>query len=387
MAFKAPTSNEITAREINNMELVKKLAAECAVLLENDGTLPLRQTGKIALFGNGARHTVRGGTGSGEVNARYVVSVCEGLEQAGFEITTTGWLDRYDAILAAHTAEYKQRVEDYAKEKEVALANAYFENSFGTPALPRIEEGDVDTSADTAIYVIARDSGEGADRKPEPGDYYLTEDEEYNIDFVCEHYAKVIVLLNVGGVIDMNYLKREHRIGAILLISQTGSNGGNVAADLITGKATPSGKLTDTWAKSFEDYPSSEDFMSGDEDDRFYREGIYVGYRYFDSFGIMPLYPFGYGKSYTTFSNEVISVTQEGTDIKIWVKVTNTGTEFAGKQVIQVYFSAPEGEVDRPYQELAGYAKSDLIYPGESLNVDYYLDYLEQKFTALYELK
>ena len=366
MAFKAPTSNEITAREINNMDLVKNLAAECAVLLENDGTLPLRQTGKIALFGNGARHTVRGGTGSGEVNARYVVSVCEGLEQAGFEITTTGWFDRYDAILAAHTAEYKQRVEDYAKEKEVALANAYFENCFGTPALPRIEEGDVDTSADTAIYVIARASGEGADRKPEPGDYYLTEDEEYNIDFVCEHYAKVIVLLNVGGVIDMNYLKREHRIGAILLISQTGSNGGNVAADLITGKATPSGKLTDTWARSFEDYPSSEDFMSSDEDDRFYREGIYVGYRYFDSFGIAPIYPFGYGKSYTTFGMNVDSCEIAGDLFTVNVTVSNTGAEFAGKQIIQIYFSAPEGRNDRPYQELIAFAKTSLLAPGAS---------------------
>ena len=366
MAFKALTSNEITASEINNMNLVRELAAECAVLLENDGTPPLRTPGKIALFGNGARHTVKGGTGSGDVNSRYVVSVCDGLESAGFEIVSTGWLDKYDALLAAHTVEYKAKVEAYAAEKNVALANAYFDVPFGNPPFPRIEESDCDTSADTAIYVLSRDSGEGADRKPEAGDYYLTEDEEYNIDFVCGHYSKVIVLLNVGGIIDMNYLKRETRIGAILLISQTGNNGGHVAADLITGKANPSGKLSDTWARNYEDYPSSEDFMSGDEDDKFYREGIYVGYRYFDSFGIAPVYAFGYGKSYTTFDMAVSSCELAGDVFTVNAQVTNTGAEFAGKQVVQIYYSAPEGRIDRPYQELIAFAKTSLLAPGES---------------------
>ncbi len=365
MAFKAPTSNEITPREMNNMNLVKELAAECAVLLENDGTLPLREVGKIALFGNGARHTVTGGTGSGEVNSRYVVSVSYALEEAGFEITTGSWLERYEQQLGAYTAEYKERVAEYARENNVALANAYFENSFGTPPLPRIEESDVDPSATTAIYVLARDSGEGADRKPEAGDYYLSEDELYNIDFIREHYEKVIVLLNVGGIIDMKELK-SRRVNSILLISQTGNLGGYVAVNILTGKSNPSGKLTDTWAKDFEDYPSSEDFTSGDVDDKFYKEGIYVGYRYFDSFGIAPIYPFGYGKSYTTFDMAVESCEIAGDLFTVNVQVTNTGAEFAGKQIVQVYYSAPEGRIDRPYQELIAFAKSSLLEPGAS---------------------
>ena len=169
----------------------------------------------------------------------------------------------------------------------------------------------------------------------------------------------------------MTRLKHRPGVSAILLVGQVGNQTGDIVADAITGRTNPSGKLVDTWASHYEDYPFANEYSSlnGNTDDEFYREGIYVGYRYFDSFGITPAYCFGFGRSYTTFTTEVLSITQEGNDIKIWVKITNTGN-YAGKEVIQVYFSAPEGPVDRPYQELAGFAKSDLINPGESRNVE-----------------
>ncbi len=373
MDFLAKTSDAITDQELRHANTVRELAAECMVLLENGGVLPIRTPGRIAVYGNGARHTVKGGGGSGEVNTRGNINICDGLADAGFEIVSGSWLDRYDDIYNSSLKAYMDKVESIAKERGVPATSVYFEMAFEAPVMPKITEEDAaEASCDTAIFVISRDSTEGRDRKPVKGDYYLTDEEEFNIDFLAHHFDNLIVLLNVGGVIDMSRLKHRAGVSAVLLVGQVGNQTGYIVADCITGKTNPSGKLVDTWAKYYEDYPCANEFSSldGNTDDEFYREGIYVGYRYFDSFGIMPLYPFGYGKSYTTFSNEVISVTQEGTDIKIWVKVTNTGSEFAGKQVIQVYFSAPDGYIDRPYQELAGFAKTDLIAPGESINVE-----------------
>ena len=369
MDFLAKTTDEMTAMEIRHMNTVKELAGECLVLLENDGTLPIRTPGRIAVFGNGARHTVKGGGGSGDVNTRSNVNICDGLAEAGFEITSTGWLDRYDDIYNSELNDYLTEVYRLAKERNTAAINIMFEKAFFAPAMPEVTEEDVAIAgADTAVFVISRDSSEGRDRTPAKGDYYLTDDEESILDFVIHHFDKVIVLLNVGAVIDMSRLKHRAGVSAILLVGQVGSFTGNIVADAITGKTNPSGKLVDTWAKTYEDYPFATDFSSqnGNTDDEFYKEGIYVGYRYFDSFGILPLYPFGYGKSYTTFSHEVVDIIQQGAEVKVAVRVTNTGSEFAGKQVIQAYFSAPEGDIDRPYQELCGYAKTGLIEPGDS---------------------
>ena len=372
MDFLAKTNDAVTELEMRHAETVRELASECLVLLENNGALPITTPGRIAVYGNGARHTVRGGGGSGEVNTRNNVSICDGLANAGFEITSRGWLDRYDGIYDSSLKAYMDKVESTARERGVPATSVYFEMAFEAPVQPQITEEDIaEASCDTAIFVISRDSTEGRDRKPEKGDYYLTDEEEYNLNYITDNFSKVIVLLNIGGVIDMTRLKHRPGVSAILLVGQVGNQTGDIVADAITGKTNPSGKLVDTWASHYEDYPFANDYSSlnGNTDDEFYKEGIYVGYRYFDSFGITPAYCFGFGRSYTTFSTEVLSVIQEGNDIKVWVKVVNTGN-YPGKEVIQVYFSAPEGPVDRPYQELAGFAKSDLIYPGDSMNVE-----------------
>ena len=369
MDFHAKTTDQMTDMEIRHMNTVKEFASECLVLLENDGTLPIRNPGRIAVYGNGATHTVKGGGGSGEVNTRSNVNIAEGLEEAGFEIASKGWLDRYDETYNADLKAYLEEVDRLAKERNTAAINIFFEKPFNAPLMPVITPEDVEEAAcDTAIFVISRDSSEGRDRTPTKGDYYLTDEEDSNLDVITHSFDKVIVLLNVGAVIDMSRLKHRLGVNSILLVGQVGSYTGNIVADAILGKTDPSGKLVDTWAKNYEDYPCATEFSSlnGDSDDEYYKEGIYVGYRYFDSFGVMPLYPFGYGKSYTSFSTEVLDVIQYGADIKVSVKVTNTGSEFAGKQVIQVYYSAPECDIDRPYQELAGFSKTRLIPPGES---------------------
>ena len=228
------------------------------------------------------------------------------------------------------------------------------------------------SDTDTAILVIARNSGEGADRWNKKGDYLLNDGEVKALEFLGAHYEKTIVLLNIGGVIDATVIKETAGLNAVLLTGQLGNSGGLSVADVLTGKQVPSGKLTDTWAKAYSDYPSSEGFShnNGNIDDEYYTDGIYVGYRYFDTFGIEPQYCFGYGKGYTDFAIEEAKAAIEGSGVKVTAKVTNTGKEYAGKEVVQVYVSAPEDALEKPYQELKAYKKTALLAPGEAETVE-----------------
>lgn len=373
----AAKSPEITEREIKHMALSRSLAGECVVLMENDGTLPLSGTGKIALYGNGARQTVKGGTGSGDVYTRTSVNIEQGLENAGFTVTTKGWLDRQTEKHAYDRKKYSEWVNSYAAENQLTDFFVSFSNPFLQPSPAEITKQDIDGSdTDTAVYVLARISGEGADRKCQRGDYLLYDEEKAQLEMLAGTYKKVILILNIGGVIDMSEIKEIHGINAVVLLSQLGNTVGDVLADVLTGKVNPSGKLTDTWAKQYSDYPTSETFSSnnGDVDDEYYTEGIYVGYRYFDTFGVKPMYPFGYGKSYTDFAMETKSVTVSGGKVTVSVSVKNTGTAYSGKEVVQVYYSAPDGKLPKPYQELAAFGKTKLLSPGESEALDISFD-------------
>lgn len=274
-------TDEIQNYEIEHQEEVRRLAGECMVILENDGVLPLQAgTKKIALFGTGARHTIKGGTGSGDVNVRENISIAQGLERAGFKFVTEGWLDQYDRLYADAQEAYAKKLNEFTEKTGKPSMLYAFETPFEEPEQPEITEADV-KEADAAIYVISRNSGEGKDRRAEKGDYYLSDRELQNIRFMTEHYKNCIVLLNVGGVIDLTSLKAIEGVQAIMLVGQTGNMGGYAVADVLTAKTIPSGKLTDTWAKSYEDYPSSATFShrDGNLDDEYYSDGIYVGYR------------------------------------------------------------------------------------------------------------
>lgn len=360
-------TDEIRNYEIEHQEEVRRLAGECMVILENDGVLPLQAgTKKIALFGTGARHTIKGGTGSGDVNVRENISIAQGLEHAGFKFVTEGWLDQYDRLYADAQEAYAKKLNEFTEKTGKPSMLYAFENPFEEPEQPEITEADV-KEADAAIYVISRNSGVGKDRRAEKGDYYLSDRELQNIRFMTEHYKNCIVLLNVGGVIDLTSLKAIEGVQAIMLVGQTGNMGGYAVADVLTAKTIPSGKLTDTWARSYEDYPSSATFShrDGNLDDEYYSDGIYVGYRYFDTFGVMPLYCFGYGKSYTEFEIKTMNVTADEKQVQVEVEVTNIGDKYPGKEVVQVYYSAPDGIMEKPTQELAGFAKTKLLAPGE----------------------
>ena len=368
--FFATTKKEISDREIKHMNRVRKLAAECMVVLENDGVLPLKKaSGNIALYGNGARKTIKGGTGSGDVNSREIINIEQGLAEAGFTITSKNWIDRYEQVYNNAVAEYWVKLEEMAKGSGVPAFALSMSNPFTEPALPLVTEEDVEASAvDTAIYVLARNSGEGADRADKAGDYQLTEEEKSIITFLSNKYEKFIVLLNVGGVIDTKVLKSITGINALVLISQSGNIGGYAVTDMLTGETIPSGKLTATWAMNYEDYSSSAGFSSndGDVDDEYYTEGIFTGYRYFDTFNITPSYAFGYGLSFTNFQIDVEEVKVNSEDVTVKVKVTNTGSEYVGREVVQVYYSAPQGQIEKPYQELAAFGKTSLLAPGAS---------------------
>ncbi|MCQ2242329.1 glycoside hydrolase family 3 protein [Treponema sp.] len=364
----ASTSSEITEREIKNAQQAREMAWECMVLLKNEDALPLKKNSAIALYGNGARNTIKGGTGSGDVNTRSFTNIEKGLSEAGYKITTKSWIDRNEAERNACKAAYLAWVEEEGKKEGKNPIFVTFDCPFKEPEIVPITEQDIKESAtDTAIFVISRNSGEGADRKNEKGDYQLMENEMANLKLIAERYSKVIVVLNIGGLINMSEISQMKGISAILLMSQLGNLGGVALADVIRGDAVPSGCLSDTWAKDYMDYPSSAEFSfnNGNVHEDYYRDGIYVGYRYFDSFDKDVVYPFGFGLSYTTFEQEVTDVAQNSDKIEVSVKVKNTGNKYPGKSVVQLYVSAPDGKLDKPCQELKGFAKTETLAPGK----------------------
>ena len=350
---------EIQDFEKAHIARVRELAPECTVLLKNEGVLPLKGIGKLALYGSGARRTIKGGTGSGDVNVRHFVNVEEGLENAGFEITTKEWLDAYDQAVEKVKKEYFAEIRRQADE--AGMNPAIF--AMGKRAPEPEYDFPLNGEGDTAVYVLGRISGEGQDRGTGEGDICLTRDEVRDILALRECYKSFVLVLNTGGMVDLTPVLS---VPAILLMGQLGTPSGDVLADILTGKSYPSGKLTMTWAP-LSAYPSTEGF--GDPDDTEYKEGIYVGYRHFDKAGAEVLYPFGFGLGYTTFEISNRDVRQDGNKIIVSCDVRNTG-DFKGKETVQVYYSAPKGKLDKPVKELAAYAKTLELQPGEAQRVE-----------------
>ena len=355
-AFAKTTDGSISAREEKNAELSMNLATQGMVLLENNNNvLPMASSGNVALFGGGAAKTVKGGTGSGDVNQRSVTSVWDGFKNAGYNVTSESWLNEFEAYYDEETGGSSGGLWGSPKVEDTLISDA------------QIEEAKQDGTT-TAVYVIARNSGEFADRLDAEGDYQLWGNEEENLKKVAANFDNVIVVLNVGGIIDTKFFHEIEGLDSLLLMSQAGMRGGDAVVKVLNGEVTPSGKLTDTWAVNYEDYSSSEGFGANDENvtQEDYTDDIYVGYRYFDTFNVTPAYEFGYGLSYTDFNIDVKDVTVDEENVTVDVRVTNVGEKYAGKEVVEVYFSAPDGALEKPYQELATYGKTDTLAPGES---------------------
>ena len=366
-------------------QVARKAAAEAMVLLRNeDNTLPVASGKKVALFGISSLDFVAGGTGSGNVNKAYVVNMKEGLENAGFTVDQAlmnfyqAQLDYNRAVAALTSAGGRGFGFGSAKAAEVAIPEAAVNNEA--------------RNNDLAIVVIGRNAGEGADRRM-VDDFDLTNIERELLRNVSTAFhaagKKVIVVLNIGGVIETNSWK--NMVDAILLPWSPGQEGANAVADILTGKANPSGRLPMTFPINFMDHPSSANFpynyvrnaqpqggmgfggpqqrqLQKDVDYTNYEEGIYVGYRYFSTAGKEVSYPFGYGLSYTTFAygKPVVKAVADGFEAS--VVVTNTGS-VAGKEVVELYVSAPAGGLEKPACELKGFAKTRELKPGESQTV------------------
>ena len=367
--FTGTTDNTVMKRELDNRKIARRAAAEGMVLLKNEGQLlPLKEGTKVALYGVGASRTIKGGTGSGDVNERETVSIYQGMKNAGFEITTEDWIKAYDEQYQAARYTWRDEIEEKASSLEdqvLGFFNVYSTTPFRMPAGAAITQ----TDADVAIYILSRVAGEGADRFDAEGDYYLTKEEKQQLSDICNMYKHVIVAVNTGGLADLSFMDEYSNIEALLQIVQPGMEAGNAFADIISGKVTPSGKMTDTWAYKYEDYPNSKTFShnNGNVDKEYYTEGLYVGYRYFDSFDIPVRYGFGYGLSYTTFETKVLATElKENKKIVIETEVTNTGDTYSGKEVVELYATCPAGKLEKEYRRLVAFAKTGLLAPGQS---------------------
>lgn len=355
--------------------VTRQSAVEGMVLLKNNGALPFNDINKVALFGNCSYEFIAGGTGSGNVNRAYTVSLLEGMKNAGLKTD-----DSMQAEYAQHIAYAKTQV----KEPEGPMAR------FLSAPLPKEKVYDDDRLAaiaesnDVAVVTIGRLSGEFVDRKL--SDFNLSDEETALLHKVCDAFhaknKKVVVLLNIGGVIETASWKNLP--DAILLAWQAGQEGGNSVADILTGKVSPSGKLTMTFPNSFADHASSDNFPTEGKmiafdrnnadgagnkqkniDYTCYAEDVYVGYRYFDSFDKAVSYPFGYGLSYTSFVYSNAAVKRDGSKVVVSVDVANNG-KTSGKEVVELYASAPDSKLmNKPMKELKAFVKTRVLAPGE----------------------
>ena len=363
----ATESNEVSKREEKNRQLAREVATESIVLLQNDGTLPIAAC-PVALYGNGAATTIKGGTGSGEVNERYSVTIEQGLINAGFTVTTDAYLREYTDLLQAEKNTFYKNL---SKKMLTGSANDrinIMSDQFQYPSGRLVTTDDTGQGeASICIYVVARQAGECSDRKLHKNDFNLTQIEIDNLKFVSREYEKTIVIINTGGQMDISPLD-EIGVNAIIYFCQQGMEGGNALVDLLTGVATPSGCLSSTWPVKYDDWPNAMEYsyLKGHTLYEEYKEGIYVGYRYFDSFGVTPRYEFGYGLSYTQFDIEPQNIKAEGADITVLARVTNSGTQYSGKKTVQLYVSAPNGKLTREYQSLVAFAKTRILAPGQS---------------------
>ncbi len=356
--------------------ITRQSSTEGMVLLKNSGVLPMKNLKTVALFGVSSYDFLSGGLGSGAVNVPYVVDMVQGLKNIGVQTTPL-------------LTEIYQNYVKYAKAKLRADKNPIM--WFLDQGQPKLDEIDITErcvahevqQADAAIVTIGRQAGEGMDRKID-GEFNLTKEERDMISRVSDQFhaagKPVIVILNSGSV--METCSWRDRVDAILCAWQPGEEGGNSVADVLTGKANPSGKLTMTWPVSATDHPSTKNFpqdmdvysyreMKGwgypipNEDATNHEEGIYVGYRHFDTHQVPVAYPFGFGLSYSTFAFSQPKVKLEGDAVAVTVTVKNTGS-VAGKEVAQVYVTAPKGNIDKPVHELKAFAKTRELQPGES---------------------
>lgn len=373
-------------------EVTRKAATDGMVLLENNGALPFDQSVKsVAAFGNTSYDFISGGTGSGDVNEAYTISLIQGLENAGYSIDA-GLQETYETYMK-NTRASADRPDNFLAAMmggKIPVAEMDLKKSIAA---------DMASKADIALITIGRNAGEGGDREAKEGDFYLNKAEKDLITNVSEAFhkagKKVVVILNVSGVIET--ASWSSIPDAVLCAWQPGQEGGNSVVDVLSGKVNPSGKLAVSFPVSYDDAPTAKNFpgiaveSDGPADDTpdqsgfsfmqrvpwevTYEEDIYVGYRYYNTFDVPVAYEFGYGKSYTTFeyTNLTLSTSEFTDNMTVSIDVINSG-DVAGREVVQVYASAPHGKLEKPEEELVAFGKTGLLEPGASETLTFTID-------------
>jgi beta-glucosidase len=357
-------------------QVSRSAAAQGMVLLKNDdNTLPFKKAKNVALFGNVSYDLIAGGTGSGDVHKAYTISLIQGLTNAGY-VVNENLKNAYEAYLKD------------AKAKQ-PKPRSFFDQVPPVPQMipnPQQLAEQVNT-ADIAIFTIGRNAGEGADRKVD-NDFNLTADEKSLIKNISDAFhakgKKLVVVLNIGGVIEVASWRDQ--ADGILLAWQPGLEAGNAITDVLSGKVNPSGKLATTFPVDYQDVPSAKNFpgkelpapagettspMMGKPSEVTYQEGIYVGYRYYNTFDVKTAYPFGYGLSYTNFKYSDLKLSSKifTGSITATVTITNNG-DVAGREVVELYVSAPQKGLPKPEEELKAFAKTKLLRPKESQTIN-----------------
>lgn len=338
-------------------EKSREAAVEGSVLLKNENNvLPLTEKDKISVFGRPLIDYYRSGTGSGgAVKVPYSTNILDGFRNSSLTINE-------DVVL-----DYQEWLKDHPFDNGGGgwAAEPWFQKDMDiTPEYAKAQA----EKTNKAVYIIGRTAGEDKDNFAWAGSYLLTDEEKTNLKSITEAFEDVCVVLNVSNIIDMSWIEEEQfqgHIKSVVIVWQGGMEGGNAVVDILSGKETPSGKLPDTIAKSIEDYPSTENF--GNPLTNLYKEDIYVGYRYFETFKPEKvIYEFGFGLSYTMFDIETVSARTADNKIALEIKVTNVGDKFSGKEVVQVYYEAPQGKLGQPAKQLCAYQKTEKLAPGQN---------------------
>ncbi|MBQ2827919.1 MAG: glycoside hydrolase family 3 C-terminal domain-containing protein [Clostridia bacterium] len=360
-----------------HISLSRKVATEGMVLLKNEnGALPLKKGEKIALFGKATIEYIKGGGGSGDVHTPYIRNIYEGFCGKDVEIYMP-LIDFYKEYVKRESVNIPTQAQinatwdivnamEFCTKRDDMTYDTFASMHVPEAKVPDELIEDAAKNADTAIITISRFSAEGVDRRPQGGDYYLSDLEKDLIDKAGKLFKKVVIVINSGATIDCEYFAENGDIDAVLFTWQGGMEGGSAIADILTGDVNPSGKLVDTITKSYDAFPCKDDFWEC-FDHLDYTDDIYVGYRYFETIpgGKEKVrYPFGFGLSYTTFAvTNKVCLENEGKILAI-AEVKNTGS-VAGREVVQIYYSAPQGKLGKPARELCAYKKTKLLQPGE----------------------
>lgn len=379
---KARPTDAVCDFENVNAQIALDCAKESIVLLKNSNLLPLKKSNhqwqnNIALYGRGAIFTQMCGSGSGEVNTRPAKNIYQALEEEGYTITTKAWLEDCKNQFLGHKKKslLQEKKSSIAKNISGLAHNVSFtfENLADTAITS--EYFSATAAQDNCIYVISRQSSEDKDRAFEKGDFLLTDTEIENLRICSTHYKNLTLVINAGGFIDLSPLKNIP-IGAILFMGYAGSMGAQALAQIISGKISPSAKLSATWPENYQQVPFGNEYGK-EEKSAYYKEGIFVGYKYYDTFQKAPLFPFGFGLSYSQFKSTFKAKVKDDL-VTVTATVKNTG-KVPAKEVVQIYVSPPQGKLKKEAKRLVAFEKTPLIKAGQSCQID-----LTFNFSKLY---